>query len=165
MSERALFVLNKDGVVHWSSLSPVGGSPGADGILSALESLGARTDSAVGRRPATASPAAERDAAEVAEAAGAHGKYWQNDTLFEHQDALGDRALVSYAAATGLDAAGVRADLTAGSYADRVRPDFLEGVRSGVNGTPTLFVSGERHDGDWTDEAEFVAALAAVASR
>jgi peroxiredoxin len=60
VSERALFVLNKDGVVHWSYLSPVGVNPGADGILSALESLGARTDNAVGRRPATALPAAER---------------------------------------------------------------------------------------------------------
>jgi peroxiredoxin len=60
VSERALFVLNKEGVVHWSYLSPVGVNPGADGILSALESLGPRTDSAVGRRPATASPAAER---------------------------------------------------------------------------------------------------------
>jgi peroxiredoxin len=60
VSERALFVLNKEGVVHWSYLSPVGVNPGADGILNALESLNARPDTAVGRRPATAPPAAER---------------------------------------------------------------------------------------------------------
>lgn len=60
VSERALFVLNKEGTVHWSYLSPVGVNPGADGILSALESLSAPTDSAVGRRAATVSPAAER---------------------------------------------------------------------------------------------------------
>ena len=38
-SERALFVLNGDGVVQWSYVSPVGINPGADGILRALEDL------------------------------------------------------------------------------------------------------------------------------
>jgi peroxiredoxin len=38
-SERALFVINKDGVITWSHLSPIGVNPGADGILQALESL------------------------------------------------------------------------------------------------------------------------------
>ena len=37
--ERALFVINKDGVIHWSYVSPVGINPGAAGILKALESL------------------------------------------------------------------------------------------------------------------------------
>jgi len=39
-SERALFVIDVDGVVRWSYVSPVGINPGADGILHALESLG-----------------------------------------------------------------------------------------------------------------------------
>ena len=38
-SERALFVINADGVIHWSYVSPVGVNPGAAGILSALEEL------------------------------------------------------------------------------------------------------------------------------
>lgn len=38
-SARALFVLDGDGVIQWSYLSPVGVNPGADGVLSALESL------------------------------------------------------------------------------------------------------------------------------
>ena len=38
-SERALFVLDKDGVVRWSYVSPVGINPGADGILRTLQSL------------------------------------------------------------------------------------------------------------------------------
>ena len=38
-AERALFVIDAEGVIHWSYLSPVGINPGADGILEALESL------------------------------------------------------------------------------------------------------------------------------
>jgi peroxiredoxin len=39
ISERALFVIDKDGIIRWSYLSPIGENPGADGILEALESL------------------------------------------------------------------------------------------------------------------------------
>src|SRR5438128_7442503 len=39
-SERALFVIDADGIVRWSYVSPVGVNPGADGILHALENLG-----------------------------------------------------------------------------------------------------------------------------
>ncbi len=38
-TERALFVINSEGVIHWSYVSPVGVNPGADGILAALEEL------------------------------------------------------------------------------------------------------------------------------
>jgi peroxiredoxin len=38
-SERALFVIDGDGIIRWSYCSPVGVNPGADGILNALESL------------------------------------------------------------------------------------------------------------------------------
>lgn len=37
--ERALFVIDKDGVIFWSYLSPIAVNPGADGILNALEQL------------------------------------------------------------------------------------------------------------------------------
>jgi peroxiredoxin len=37
--ERALFVINKDGIIHWSYISPIGVNPGAAGILKSLESL------------------------------------------------------------------------------------------------------------------------------
>ena len=39
VSERALFVLDKDGIIRWSYCSPMGVNPGADGIMKALESL------------------------------------------------------------------------------------------------------------------------------
>jgi peroxiredoxin len=41
-SERALFVIDREGVVRWSYCSPVGVNPGADGILRALEALPAK---------------------------------------------------------------------------------------------------------------------------
>ena len=37
-------------------------------------------------------------------------------------------------------------------FLPRVRNDFLGGVRSGVNGTPTFFINGVRHDGSYTLE-------------
>jgi peroxiredoxin len=43
-SERALFVIDAQGVIRWSYVSPVGINPGADGILTALEALDARGD-------------------------------------------------------------------------------------------------------------------------
>lgn len=42
VSERALFVIDGDGVIRWCYISPLGINPGADGILDALEDLGAR---------------------------------------------------------------------------------------------------------------------------
>jgi peroxiredoxin len=45
-SERALFVLDRDGVIRWSYLSPIGVNPGADGILNALETLASPSASA-----------------------------------------------------------------------------------------------------------------------
>jgi peroxiredoxin len=43
VSERALFVLDQDGVVFWSEIAPIGVNPGADGILTALDCLPQRT--------------------------------------------------------------------------------------------------------------------------
>lgn len=43
ISERALFVLDADGIVRWSHVSPLGINPGADGILDALEAIAAHT--------------------------------------------------------------------------------------------------------------------------
>jgi peroxiredoxin len=40
ITERALFVLDHDGIIRWSYVSPIGVNPGADGILRALETLG-----------------------------------------------------------------------------------------------------------------------------
>ena len=44
IAERALFVIDGDGVIAWSYVSPIGVNPGADGILNALETLTARKE-------------------------------------------------------------------------------------------------------------------------
>ena len=54
-SERALFVLDGDGIIRWSYCSPVGVNPGADGILNALEEMRGKTDAG---EPRAAQPAA-----------------------------------------------------------------------------------------------------------
>ncbi|PYQ48271.1 MAG: disulfide bond formation protein DsbA [Acidobacteria bacterium] len=87
-------------------------------------------------------------AAETSEYAGAQDRFWEmHDLLFENQQALGLPLLVESAEALGLSSAGLRKALDNGDYAPKVQSDFLGGVRSGVNGTPTFFIEGERHDG------------------
>ena len=99
-----------------------------------------------------AHPHAEH-AAEAAETAAAQGRYWEmHDWLYEHQRALDDAHLERYAADVGLDVARFNREMEAGAHRDRVREDFLSGVRSGVNGTPTFFVDGVRHDDSYAFE-------------
>jgi len=93
-----------------------------------------------------AHPHAQR-AAEFAEAAATIDRYWEmHDLLYENQQALDDRSLVVYATQLGFDKALIESAL-GGEFAARVRRDFTSGVRSGVNGTPCLFVNGQRYDG------------------
>jgi protein-disulfide isomerase len=65
----------------------------------------------------------------------------------------------AYQAAEAAEAAGAQelepfaADLAEHRHAPKIREDFLSGVRSGVNGTPTFFVNGVRHDGGYDLES------------
>ena len=109
-------------------------------------------------------PHAER-AAESAEAAGAQGKFWQmHDYLFEHQQALDDAHLVHYAVALRLDEETFKREMTTHVHANRVREDFLSGVHSGVNGTPTFYINGVRHDASYELETFLDAIEAAMPS-
>jgi len=45
VSERALFVIDADGIIRWSYLSPIDQNPGVDGVLNALEELHERAAS------------------------------------------------------------------------------------------------------------------------
>lgn len=103
-------------------------------------------------------------AAEMAEAAGERGKFWRmHDMLYRNQDALEDEDLISYAAQLGIHPDWAAEALTTHGLAGRVREDFMSGVRSGVNGTPTFFINGVRHDGSW-DEPTLYDALQAAAT-
>lgn len=101
-----------------------------------------------------------RMAAQATEAAGAQGRFWEmRALLFEHQDALGENDLFGYAVALGLDTERFTRELSEQVHARRVSDDFRSGVRSGVNGTPTFFVNGERYDGPWTGATAFTRML------
>jgi len=105
-------------------------------------------------------------AAQASECAAAQDAFWpMHHALFEHQDALEDEDLVRYATDLNLDVARFQDELASGSYERRVREDFLSGVRSGVNGTPTFFIDGRRHEGAWDLEALSDALLAAIARK
>ena len=58
--ERALFVVDGNGRIAWSYVSPIGVNPGADGILKALENLSAKEEPADGNQPGRHADAAGR---------------------------------------------------------------------------------------------------------
>lgn len=94
----------------------------------------------------TSHPHAEQ-AAEAAEAAASQGTFWEmHDLLYENQKRLRDEDLRGYAAQIGLDLDAFDRELAEHVHAARVHEDFMSGVRSGVNGTPTFYVNGERYD-------------------
>jgi protein-disulfide isomerase len=112
----------------------------------------------------TSHPHAEQ-AAEAAEAAAGRGRFWQmHDLLFENQRRLRDEDLRAYAEQAGLDVERFDEELAEHVHAARVREDFMSGVRSGVNGTPTFFINGVRHDGSYEVEALLAALERAGAS-
>jgi protein-disulfide isomerase len=87
-------------------------------------------------------------AAEAAEAAAAQGKFWEmHDALYEHQEELGPVLVRALAKRLHLDTSRFEEDLVSRRFRDHVKRDFIGGVRSGVNGTPTFFIDGERYDG------------------
>jgi Na+/H+ antiporter NhaA len=89
-----------------------------------------------------------RLAAEATEAAHAQGAFWQmHDRLLEHQDQLTYAALLRHAASLGLDVDRFADDVRDRTYASRVARDVDSADLSGVSGTPTFFVNGQRHRG------------------
>jgi protein-disulfide isomerase len=110
----------------------------------------------------TVHPYAEQ-AAEAAEAAGAQRKFWaMHDMLFANQERLAVPYLLAYAESLGLNLDQFGSDLADHVHAAKVREDFMSGVRSGVNGTPTFYINGVRYDGSW-DAAALWATLQAAA--
>jgi protein-disulfide isomerase len=89
-------------------------------------------------------------AAEAAEFASAHGKFWEmHDLLFENQANLKDAAILKLAVKLRLASDHLAHALKVGTYAARVQTDLDSGIASGVQGTPTFYINGQRHDGDY----------------
>jgi len=87
-------------------------------------------------------------AAETAEFAGAKGKFWEmHDLIYENQSRLSVPTLQELVETLGLSLDEYAEAIESQAFAAKVREDFLGGARSGVNGTPTLFLNGERFNG------------------
>ncbi|OLS26367.1 MAG: Na(+)/H(+) antiporter NhaA [Candidatus Heimdallarchaeota archaeon LC_3] len=96
-----------------------------------------------------------QQAAEVAEAAGAQGKYWEmHELLFENSNRFKEENLfIELAEELELDIDQFNKELEEKTHASRIKEDFSSGARSGVNGTPTMFLNGTRYDGAWDLES------------
>ena len=102
-------------------------------------------------------------AAEAAEAAALQGKFWEmHDLIYEEQESLEPGVIASWAERLGLDMAKFGAVLRQGALQKRIAEDRKSGIMSGVNGTPTFFINGRRHDGP-PDAESLLAALSAAA--
>ncbi|MBS1714364.1 MAG: thioredoxin domain-containing protein [Armatimonadetes bacterium] len=89
-----------------------------------------------------------KSAALAAEAAARQGRFWpMHDLLLENQRDLRAEKILDLADSLGLDLERFEGDVRTQELSERVHEDFMMGVRSGVNGTPTFFVNGLRHNG------------------
>src|SRR5207244_11464407 len=79
----------------------------------------------------------------------AQGRFWEmHDFLYENQASLGDHGFfATYEKKLELDVKRLEEEVAQHVHAGRVKEDFMSGVRSGVNGTPTFFIGCARYDG------------------
>jgi Na+/H+ antiporter NhaA len=104
-------------------------------------------------------------AAEASEAAAAQGRFWEmHDALLAQQDRLTPHDLLAHAAALDLDLERFKDDIKQHRFAARIARDVATADRSGVAGTPTFFVNGQRHHGAYDLEA-LSAAIATARAR
>jgi Na+/H+ antiporter NhaA len=103
-------------------------------------------------------------AAEAAEAAAAQGAFWElHDLLLDHQGALEPADLLGYAEQLGLDVERFADDVRRHVGAEAVAEDVDSADLSGVSGTPTFFINGQRHHGAYDIETLSAAVRAAGA--
>ena len=113
----------------------------------------------------TAHPGSTR-IARVAEAAARQGRFWDvHDWLYDQEPPLDAAVIASNIRRLGLDMDRFATDLAGAETLDRVRQDVDDGRRSGVTGTPSIFVDGFRYDGAWDFHSMLEAIEQPVASR
>jgi Na+/H+ antiporter NhaA len=104
-------------------------------------------------------------AAEAAEAAGAQGHFWEmHDVMLDNQNALQGRDLLRHADDLGLDVDRFIRELRRHEHVGRIARDVESAELSGVSGTPTFFINGQRHHGAY-DIATLTAAVKAARAR
>jgi len=87
-------------------------------------------------------------AAYVAEAAGLQRKFWKlHDLIYENQADLSQRRLITLAESAGVEVDKLLKDMSSFPVIEKVENDMEGGARSGVNGTPTFFINGNRYNG------------------
>ena len=80
-------------------------------------------------------------AAMTAEFAATQNKFWEmHDILYENQEALDIPDLLSYAKSLDLSATDLQMAIENETFTDKIKNDFMGGVRSGVNGTPLFLL-------------------------
>lgn len=103
-----------------------------------------------------------KQAAEASEFAASEGLFWpMHRQLSLHPGKLDLEHLVEHARSVGLDAERCRAALVEHRFAERVREIAVASVRSGIIGTPTLFINGQRYQ-DRLEDALLQQALQAA---
>ncbi|ASK30875.1 disulfide bond formation protein DsbA [Chryseobacterium sp. T16E-39] len=87
-------------------------------------------------------------AATVAEAAGKQGKFWEmHDLIYDNQNILNEALLNECVKVLKLDVNKIENEINTEELQNKIEADFEGGVRSGVNGTPSFFVNGQK----WED--------------
>lgn len=101
-------------------------------------------------------------AAETAEFSDTKGHFWEmHDLLFENQASLSISLLYELVESLKIPPQELKQALENQIFEPKVRKDFLGGVRSGVNGTPTFFINGQRQNAGYSFE-ELLSAIEAV---
>jgi protein-disulfide isomerase len=87
-------------------------------------------------------------AAAAAISAQKQGRFWQmHDALFAHHDDLSRDTILALASQNGLNMDQFQKDLDSTEVHESVVRDVQDGDHAGVEGTPTLFINGQRYNG------------------
>jgi len=104
--------------------------------------------------PVTGSHPRAMDAALAAEAAGRQGRFWEmHERFFKEAGRLAPEDLLRHARELRLDLGRFDRDMSDPQLRRKIEEQKRQGVRSGLNGTPTLFLCGVRYDGPRTYDA------------
>ncbi len=103
--------------------------------------------------PLDSHPAAAISAA-AALAAHAQGKFWpMHDVMFANRQRLSRQAILGWAKDIDLDMKRFTADLDSDVIRKAVLRDQADGDKAGVEGTPTVFLNGQKYNGDLAPDA------------